>query len=61
MTEPNKENDMICTGGIPPQMVMGMELYQMYMKATMNYWQLYAALTGLDQWAAAVNTAEDTE
>jgi hypothetical protein len=61
MTKNNKDNDMICTGGIPPQMVMGMELYQMYMKATMNYWQLYAALTGLDQWAAAVNTAKDTE
>ena len=59
--ENNKDNDMICTGGVPPQMVMGMELYQMYMKATMNYWQLYATLTGLDRWTAAVNTAKDTE
>jgi hypothetical protein len=52
---------MVCTGGIPSQMVMGMELYQMYMKATMNYWQLYTALTGLDQWTAAVNLAKDKE
>ena len=61
MTTNNKENDMVCTGGIPSQMVMGMELYQMYMKATMNYWQLYTALTGLDQWTAAVNLAKDKE
>lgn len=46
----NKENNMICTGGIPPQLVMGMELYQAYMAGMMNWYQLYASLTGLDYW-----------
>ena len=50
MTTKNKDNEMICTGAIPPQVVMGMELYQMYMKATLNYWQLWATLTGINQW-----------
>ncbi len=46
----NKENNMICTGGISPQLVMGMELYQAYMAGMMNWYQLYASLTGLDYW-----------
>ena len=54
----HKENSMICTGGIPPQLILGMELYQIYMKNMMNYWQLYAALTGINQWAAEVNKAQ---
>ncbi len=46
----NKENNMICTGGIPPQLVMGMELYQAYMLGMLNWYKLYANLTGIDYW-----------
>ena len=46
----NKENNMICTGGIPPQLVMVMELYQAYMAGMTNWYRLYANLTGIDYW-----------
>jgi len=51
----NKENDMICTGGIPPQLVLGMEMYQTYMAGMMNWYQLYANLTGIDYWTKYMN------
>lgn len=51
----NKENNMICTGGIPPQLVLGMEMYQTYMKGMMNYWQLYASLVAMDHWTRYMN------
>jgi uncharacterized circularly permuted ATP-grasp superfamily protein len=51
----NKDNEMICTGAIPPQLIMGMELYQTYMKGMMNYWQLYATLAGVDYWTKYMN------
>lgn len=46
----NKDNEMICTGAIPPQLIMGMEWYQTYLAGMMNWCQLYANLTGYDQW-----------
>lgn len=46
---------MICTGAVPPQLIMGMEMYQTYMKGMMNYWQLYATLTTLDYWTMYLN------
>ena len=61
MTTKNKDNEMICTGTIPPQVVMGTELYQMYMKATMNYWQLYVALMGIDHWTKYMNQFKVSE
>jgi uncharacterized circularly permuted ATP-grasp superfamily protein len=61
MTTKNKDNEMICTGAIPPQVVMGTELYQMYMKATMNYWQLYVALMGIDHWTKYMNQFKVSE
>jgi len=51
----NKDNEMICTGAVPPQLIMGMEMYQTYMKGMMNYWQLYATLTTLDYWTMYLN------
>ena len=51
----NKDNEMICTGAVPPQLIMGMELYQLYMKGMMNYWQLYAALVGMDYCTTYLN------
>jgi uncharacterized circularly permuted ATP-grasp superfamily protein len=51
----NKDNEMICTGAMPPQLIVGMELYQMYMKGMMNYWQLYAALVSMDYCTAYLN------
>jgi hypothetical protein len=47
----NKENEMICTGGIPPQLVLGMELYQAYMASMLNWYKLYANLAGVDYWS----------
>jgi len=61
MTTNNKDNEMICTGAIPPQLIMGMEMYQMYMKGTMNYWQLYAALVGIDYWTMYLNQFRTAE
>ena len=52
---------MICTGAIPPQLIMGMEMYQMYMKGTMNYWQLYVALVGIDYWTMYLNQFRTAE
>jgi hypothetical protein len=61
MTKDNKENDMICTGAVPTPMIMGAELYQLYMKATMNYWQLYVALMGIDHWTRYMNQSRVSE
>jgi uncharacterized circularly permuted ATP-grasp superfamily protein len=61
MTTKNKDNEMICTGATPPQLIMGMELYQMYMKGMMNYWQLYAALAGVDYWTKYLNQFRTAE
>lgn len=41
MTDKQKESDMICTGAIPPQVIMGMEMYQAYWQMVANYWALY--------------------
>lgn len=59
----NKENSMICTGGIPPQVVMGMELYQAYMAGVLNWYKLYANLTGMDYWMRYMETyhTQDSE
>jgi uncharacterized circularly permuted ATP-grasp superfamily protein len=46
----NKENNMICTGAIPPQLVMGLELYQAYMSGVFYWYKLYANLIGMDYW-----------
>jgi|LakMenEpi03Aug12_release.lakeMendotaPanAssembly.Ray.scaffolds.fasta_scaffold1970033_2 hypothetical protein len=58
MTKDNKENDMICTGAIPPQVVMGMELYQAYLQGMMNVWQLYVNLTRIN-WQANIEKFKD--
>jgi len=52
---------MICTGNVPPQLIMGMELYQLYMQGMMNYWQLWATMTGVNQWTAYMNKHQDSE
>lgn len=57
----DKDNAMICTGAIPPQLIMGMELYQIYMKGLMNYCELYATLAGMDYWTRYFNQFRDTE
>ena len=41
MTDERKEDDMICTGAVPPQVIMGMEMYQAYWQMVANYWALY--------------------
>ncbi len=41
MTDERKEDDMICTGAIPPQVIMGMEMYQAYWQMVANYWTWY--------------------
>lgn len=43
----NKENDMICTGAIPPQVIQGMEMYNAYMKAMMEFYYAWCSLAGL--------------
>jgi uncharacterized circularly permuted ATP-grasp superfamily protein len=57
----NKENDMICTGGVPPQLIMGMEMYQYYMQGMLNWCQLYSTLTGMDYWTKLFKQAENNQ
>lgn len=54
MTTETKENAMICTGAVPPHLILGIELYQLYMQGMMNYWQLYSSMAGINQWAKLV-------
>lgn len=54
-TKQLKDNNMICTGGIPPQIVQGMELYQNYMKSVMHFYQAWCCLSGATYWADQVN------
>jgi len=56
-----KNNEMICTGAIPPQVVMGMELYQAYLQGMMNVWQLYVNLTRINQWTDIEKSKDDNK
>lgn len=47
----NKENDMICNGGVPPQIIQGMEMYQSYMQGMMHFYRAWCYMTGMTYWS----------
>lgn len=56
-----KENDMICNGGIAPQVADVLDYYNAYVNAAANVWYAWASASGMrywtDQYWAAVNRA----
>jgi len=46
MMSQRKDNDMICNGAIPSQMVMIMDAYGTYVNAMTAAWQAWAELSG---------------
>lgn len=49
--ETTEENDMICTGGIPPQVMQGMEMYQEYMRTIVEFYRAWCYMTGVTYWS----------
>ena len=45
-----KDNDMICTGAIPPQMATIMDLYRAYMDSMLSAYYAWTALSGMKYW-----------
>ena len=50
MGEQEKENAMICNGGVPPQMIHIMEMYQIYVNNMVNLYQFWLATSGAGYW-----------
>lgn len=50
MSKNKQENDMICTGAMPPQVIAGMELYQAWMQTMMFWCQSYMSIMQAPYW-----------
>lgn len=45
-----KENDMICNGGIAPQLPSVLDYYHAYLNSMTNLWYAWAAASGMKYW-----------
>ena len=46
---------MMCTGAVPPAVIMSMEVYQLYMNLMINYYQFWTKVSGMELYLNSVS------
>jgi len=51
---------MMCNGGVPPPVILGIEAYQLYMNLMINYWQFWGKISGWDLYLEALKEQSES-